>query len=173
MRQPTDRERLLTFMRRLADGSKQAGRVYLTGGATAVLMGWRPSTIDVDLKLESGAEHLLKRIPHLKEDLAINVELAAPDDFIPPLPGWREGSVFICREGAIEFLHYDLEAQALAKIERGHALDLSDVREMLARRLIDPQRLRARFAAIEPELYRYPAIDPATFKRKVEEALVA
>jgi hypothetical protein len=55
-----------------------------------------------------------------------NIELAAPDDFIPPLPGWEEWSIFIARRGKIDFYHYDLYAQALAKIERGHARDLAD-----------------------------------------------
>ncbi len=35
----------------LARAAAEEGRVYLTGGATAVLMGWRESTIDVDFKL--------------------------------------------------------------------------------------------------------------------------
>ncbi len=171
MRLPTDRSRLLTFMAQLAERSRAPGRVYLTGGATAVLLGWRTSTIDIDLKLEGGAEDLLQGIPRLKDALGINVELAAPEDFIPPLPGWRDRSLFIRRERVIDFFHYDLYAQALAKIERGHALDLTDVREMLARGLIDRQVARELFARIEPELYRYPAIDPPTFRRKVDEAL--
>ena len=44
---------------------------------------------------------------------------------------------------------------------------------MLGRGLVDPQRLRELFAQIEPELYRYPALDPASFRRAVEEALGA
>jgi hypothetical protein len=31
--------------------------------------------------------------------------------------------------------------------------------------------VRAAFAAIEPQLYRYPAIDPPAFRRAVEAAL--
>jgi hypothetical protein len=67
--------------------------------------------------------------------------------------------------------HYDLYAQALAKLERGHALDLTDVRELLTRGLVDRDRARELFKAIEPELYRYPAIDPRAFRRRVETAL--
>jgi hypothetical protein len=171
MRQPTDRERLLKFMVLLGARSTAPGRVYFTGGATAVLLGWREATIDIDVAFEAGAEALLREIPRLKEELAINVELASPDHFIPALPGWRERSRFVRHEGAVDFFHYDFYAQALAKIERGHALDQTDVREMLTRRLIDPVRALELFARIEPELYRYPAIDPPTFRRKVEEAL--
>ena len=99
--------------------------------------------------------------------------MASPAHFIPELPGWEQRSPFIAREGKLSFHHYDLYAQALAKIERGHARDRQDVQEMLGRGLVDPQRLRELFAQIEPELYRYPALDPASFRRAVEEALGA
>jgi hypothetical protein len=42
---------------------------------------------------------------------------------------------------------------------------LADVREMIERRLVDPEHAR-----MEPELYRFPAIDPPSFRRAVEEA---
>jgi hypothetical protein len=38
-------------MRALGRTAASPGRVFLTGGATAVLLGWRESTIDVDIKL--------------------------------------------------------------------------------------------------------------------------
>lgn len=34
---------------------------------------------------------------------------------------------------------------------------------------MEPSRLLELFEAIEPELYRYPAVDPAAFRRGVEE----
>jgi len=67
----------------------------------------------------------------------------------------------------VSFHHYDLCAQALAKIERGHVLDLQDVREMLSRGLVDPDRALGCFQATEPYLFRYPAIDPASYRRAV------
>lgn len=59
----------------------------------------------------------------------------------------------------------------LAKIERGHAQDRTDVAQFLARGLVVPDRLRELFAAIEPRLHRYPSLDPASFRRRLEEAL--
>ncbi|HEU4430575.1 MAG TPA: hypothetical protein VFT98_17570, partial [Myxococcota bacterium] len=58
-------------------------------------------------------------------------------------------------------------AQALAKIERGHAQDQSDVAELIARGLVDRAALEQRFNEIEPLLYRFPAIDPASFRSAV------
>ena len=86
-------------------------------------------------------------------------------------PSWRDRSPFIDQLGRLTVRHYDPYAQALAKLERGHALDITDVRELLARGLIDRDRARELFAIIEPELYRYPAVDPRAFRRRVEAAL--
>jgi hypothetical protein len=59
----------------------------------------------------------------------------------------------------------------LAKIERGHAKDLADVAQFIARGLVDPQRLRELFRAIEPRLHRYPAVDPPSFRKRLDDAL--
>ena len=67
------------------------------------------------------------------------------------------------------FHHFDPYAQALSKVERGHGQDLADVREMVARRLIEPTAAWRYFTDIEPQLYRYPAIDGPSFRRAVEE----
>lgn len=41
---------------------------------------------------------------------------------------------------------------------------------MVARGLVEPRRALAYFARLEPELYRFPAIDPPTFRAAVESA---
>lgn len=169
MREVADAERIRAFMRALGAETGEQTRVYFTGGATAVLFGWRSSTIDVDIRFVPDRDRLFRAIPSVKERLKINVELASPLDFIPVPPGWEDRSPFIAREGSVDFYHFDLYAQALAKIERGHTLDLDDVREMVGRGLIDPAEGRRYFNRIEPDLYRYPAIDAPTFRRAVEE----
>ena len=65
----------------------------------------------------------------------------------------------------------DFYAQVLSKIERGHGLDRSDVAAFLERSFVTKARLEELFAAIEPELYRYPAIDRESFKRQLDDAL--
>jgi hypothetical protein len=152
----------------LADVARERGRVYFTGGTTAVLMGWRASTIDIDLKFVPESDAVLRAIPELKERLQVNVELASPADFIPVPSGWEDRGVFVQERGRLTFFHFDLYAQALAKTERGHQQDLDDVREMIDRRLVDPARVREYFRRVEPDLYRFPAIDPPAFRRAVE-----
>src|SRR3954469_19806284 len=171
VRELADAERISRFMAVLGHAARHDGVCYLVGGATAVLLGWRATTIDVDLRLEPEQDDVLRALPRLKEELSTNVELASPADFIPLPRSWRERIPLVEREGRLSFRHFDLYSQTLAKLERGHARDLEDVREMLARGLVESGRLRACFAEIEPELYRFPAVDPADFRRSVEEFL--
>lgn len=169
MRELADALRIERFMRELGRAARREGRVYLVGGATAVLFGWRESTIDVDVKLVPDSDELLREIPRLKTELDLNIELAAPSDFIPLPEGWEERSPLIRKEGKLSFHHFDPVAQALAKAERGHTQDLIDVRQMIKSGLVDPAEARAQFTRIEPELYRFPAIDPDSFQAAVVE----
>lgn len=169
MRQKVSPDRLAQFMKSIGRGEKRKARVYFVGGATAVLLGWRETTIAIDLKLVPELDEILRKLPQLKEDLQLNVELASPDDFVPALPGWEERSSYIGREGAIEFFHYDFHGQALAKIERGHTTDLKDVREMIDRGLVEPSRLLELFSRVEDKLYKYPAIDAKSLRKAVEQ----
>jgi hypothetical protein len=171
MRPPVDEALIRAVAARLGRVARAPVRIYLTGGSTAVIERWRPATLDVDLRFEPEDDRLLRELPAVKESLGVNIELASPPDFIPELPGWRERSPFLFREGAVEVYHFDLYSQALSKIERGFDQDLADVHTMIARGLVEPARLREHYEAIEPQLYRYPAIDPAAFRRKVEDAL--
>lgn len=107
----------------------------------------------------------------LKDELDINIELASPPDFVPELPSWRDRSPLVARESTVTVRHFDPYSQALWKIERGFPRDLQDVAAMLERGLVDRERARVLFAAAEPGLIRYPAIDPAALRRKIEAAL--
>lgn len=59
----------------------------MTGGASAVIYGWRESTVDVDLKFDPEPKGAFAMIPIIKDKLDINVELASPDLFIPAIDG--------------------------------------------------------------------------------------
>ncbi len=158
-------------MKRLSAAAVPPARVYFTGGVSALLIGWRESTIDIDIKLVPEHDALFRALPELKEQLEMNIELASPDQFIPAIEGWEERSPLIGGNGRLSFHHYDFYSQALAKIERGHARDIDDVSAMIELGLVDPQRAVDYFREIEPRLFRYPAIDPASFRRAVESVL--
>jgi len=171
MRPPVDQTRIRALARELALVAPGTVRIYLTGGATAVLEGWRSSTIDIDLRFEPEADELFRALPELKDRLGINIELASPPDFIPELPGWRERSPLLFSEGNVAVHHFDPYSQALSKIERGFAHDMADLAAMIESGLVDPARLRAFYEQIDPELYRYPAIKPSAFREKLDVAL--
>ncbi len=170
MRSRADAEHVLIFARELGRLTDMPARMYLTGGATAVLEGWRATTVDIDVRFEPDADELLRHLPALKDRLQLNVELASPPDFIPELPGWRERSPFVIREGNLDVHHFDPYSQALAKLERAFDQDLEDVRDMLDGGLILPTRALELYESIEPNLFRYPAIDPPSFRSRVEAA---
>ena len=170
MREIADLDRIRRFMQAFGAAADVRTRVYFTGGATAVLSGWRTSTIDVDIKVEPDSDALFRAIPRIKESLQLNVELASPIDFIPVRPGWQDRSPFIAQEGRASFHHFDPYAQALAKVERGHRQDVDDVQEMVSRGIIDASVAWEYYVSIEPELFRYPAVDPRSFRGAVEAA---
>ena len=169
MRSETNKLKVQSFMVCLGGRVRGAGSIYLAGGATAVLHDWRSMTIAIDIKPDPEPLGLFEALAILKDELDINVELASPDHFIPAIPEWRERSMFIARHGPVSFYHYDPYGQALSKLQRRHERDLFDVRSMLLSGLIQPDRLWEMFQQIEPQLIRFPAIDPASFRAAVKE----
>ena len=80
-------------MERLGRAASSPTRVYLVGGSSAVLIGWRDATIDVDLAIRPHDDALLRAIPESKLALDVNIELASPANFIPLPAGWEDRSL--------------------------------------------------------------------------------
>ena len=171
MREEADQQKIRRLIAELGKRAKGPGRIYLVGGSSIVLMGnGRESTIDVDLKLDPEPAGIFEAIADLKNSLNVNIELAAPDQFIPEVPGWRDRSQFIEVINQVEFYHYDFYSQALAKLERGHDRDLQDVAHLMEQRIVEKTRLLDLFVEIEPGLIRFPSINAISFRQAVESA---
>ena len=168
MRAAVDPSRLRAFLDELSRAAKQPTRLYLTGGASQLLRGLRDSTVDIDLTLEPETDDLLRTMVGLKESLDVNVELVSPAHFVPPLPGWRDRCEFALEIGKLAVFHFDAYTQVLSKLERGHDRDMRDVDALVNGRVVDPARLRALFAEVRSELFRYPAIDPKSLSAAVD-----
>jgi hypothetical protein len=168
LRGEADAERIRSLARELGRAVAPGTRMYLTGGATAVLEGWRDSTVDIDVRFEPDSDAALSRIKDLKEELSVNVELASPLDFLPPLDGWQDRSRFRFREGNLEVFDFDPYSQALSKLQRGFDLDLKDVQSMVGSGQVEPARLLELYEGIEPDLFRFPAVDPPSLRAAVE-----
>ncbi len=175
MRPPADAGRVRRFMEFLGRHATREAAVYLTGGATAVLEGWRATTRDVDLRIEpeEAAGVLGEIVVRAKGELQLNVEFTSPIDFMPELPGWRERSPFVGRHGSVTFRHVDFYAQALAKVQRDIEHDADDVAAMLSRGLVSGERAWELYEAIVPALTRFPVIDEPSFRARMERSFGA
>lgn len=80
MRPPVDAARVRALARELSNAAREPTTLYLTGGSTAVIEGWRASTVDVDLRLEPDSDALLRRIAEVKNQLDINIERGFEQD---------------------------------------------------------------------------------------------
>jgi hypothetical protein len=168
MRAAADRLRIEALLEALGRRVREPHTVYLAGGASAVVEGWRESTIDVDLRPEPDSDELLWALSELKERLDINIETASPLDFLPALEHWRERSPHISSHGRVHVRHMDFRLQALAKLERASEQDVADVRAMVQHGLVSVDALAAAFVEMQGGLHRFPAIDRPAFAARVQ-----
>jgi len=168
VRRSLTRKALRDLMNELARCAPLRGsyRVFFVGGGTAVLEGWRSSTIDADLYSDTDA--VFHDVQGIKERLDLNIEFARPEDFVPPLAGSESRHIFIETIGKVSFYHYDPYAQLLSKVVRGFNRDMQDAKSLLETGMVDGKRFRALVEAVPSAAYaKYPALS----RRAVLEAM--
>lgn len=175
-REEVDQRRIQDFLETLGERFRHAGRIYLVGGTTMVWEKLRAQTIDIDIAYEIAAEdsaEFTRTIQLLKHELSVNVEEAAPGDFIPLPSGYRERSKFVGRFGSLDVFHFDLYSMALSKLERGRDEDLSDVLLLLSKHEIEMPQLENNFVEILP-LFETHSLkgNPVEFQKKFNALLV-
>lgn len=147
-------------------------RVYVVGGGTAVLSGWRAATIDADLYADR--DEVFRDVQAIKERLGLNVEFARPEQFVPPLAGSAERHVFIDRVGNVDFFHYDPYAQLLSKIVRGFRKDLLDAEQFVRSGMVGVDRFRELVREVPESAYaKYPNLTRDAVLRAVDEVLAS
>ncbi len=171
MRAEIDGSRVVQLLAELGRRLRKPHTLYLVGGSSAVVVGWRASTHDIDVRPEPDSDELLRMLQELKRELDMNIELASPLDFLPALDGWQDRSPYVGSWGPLDVRHLDFRLQALAKLERGLDTDLDDVRAMLARNLVTAGELHEGFSAMRARLFRFPAVDEATLERRLNEVV--
>jgi hypothetical protein len=152
-------EALRELMSELARAAprRRSFRVYVVGGGTAVLAGWRSATLDADLYADR--DEVFRGIQGIKGRLRLNIEFVRPEDFVPALQGTAERHRFIERVGSIDFYHYDPYAQLLSKVVRGFRKDLLDAQRFVSSGWVDPRGFRDLVGAIPDSAYsRYPSL---------------
>ena len=172
MRRELTRGALRELMEELARTApaRKPFRVYVVGGGTAVLAGWRAATIDADLYSEH--DEVFRDVQGIKERLQLNIEFARPEQFVPPLAGSADRHVFIDRVGDIDFYHYDPYAQLLSKIVRGFKKDLLDAEQFVESGMVDPHRFRELVEETPDSAYvKYPNLSSEAVLAAVHEVL--
>jgi hypothetical protein len=172
MRRSLTRKGLRELMTELARSAPRRGsyRVYFVGGGTAVLFGWRDSTIDADLCADDDA--IFHDVQGIKERLRFNIEFARPEDFVPELAGSDERHVFIETIGKVSFYHYDPYAQLLSKVVRGFNRDIEDAHHFLDSQMVNAKRFRTLVNGIpEVEYAKYPTLSRRAVREAVDSLL--
>lgn len=93
MRSNINLQRIEQLLKALGRDAHGPGCIYFTGGVSALLIGWRRSIVDIDIRLDPESAGVFQAIAKLKQELNVNIELASPQDFLPPLPGLRVTSL--------------------------------------------------------------------------------
>ncbi|MBI4179075.1 hypothetical protein HY522_06620 [bacterium] len=172
MRNALDRSGLKKFMRAIAASAPTRGhyRIYITGGGTAVEMGWRENTLDVNLSVDR--EDVLRDVQAIKEKLNINIELASPADFVPVLPGSDDRHIHILTLQNVSFYHYDPYGQFLSKVVRGFEKDLQDAASLIRSGLVVPEQMKSLLGRIPKDIYRkYPNLSASAVEKVVLQYL--
>jgi hypothetical protein len=172
MRNSLDRKILRELMKELARSSPRGDsyKIYLIGGGTAVLRGWRESTIDADLHSDHPA--VFKEIQRIKEHLQLNIEFVRPEDFVPALCGSDGRHVFIETIGRVSFYHYDPYSQLLSKVVRAFRRDILDAKSFISEGMVDKEVFRTLVQEIpDSEYSRYPSISRNLVQNAVESFL--
>lgn len=136
---------------------RRSYRVYFVGGGTAVLAGWRESTIDADLASDDDA--IFRDVQGMKERLQLNIEFARPEDFVPPLKGSGDRHLFIESIERVAFYHYDPYSQLLSKVIRGFNRDIQDANAFIRCGMVNPEKFRTLVQGIPDRSFaKYPTL---------------
>lgn len=68
MRPNVDQKKIEQLMQALGREAHGSGCIYFTGGASALLIGWRSSTVDVDIRLDPEPPGIFQAIAKLKQE---------------------------------------------------------------------------------------------------------
>ncbi|MEO8971408.1 MAG: DUF6036 family nucleotidyltransferase [Ktedonobacteraceae bacterium] len=172
MRRGVDKAAIESFLQQLGRAFHKPARLYLVGGAALVHLGIRPGfTQDIDVQVFGANEgDLIVTIQKLIERLQINVEFAAPGDFIPLPLQWEAHAQFVGRYGTIDVFYFDFYSIALSKIERGNDRDIADVKLLIQHGMVTPDELDKAYREVLAQLGRgrYPRITPQRFTEQYQ-----
>ena len=148
---------LEAFFSSLADASiSRPG--YLVGRSSLLLVAGKTSTFDIDVQFSTSHEHhaeFIRCLRTVSREMAILVELASPEQFIPLQAGFQERYQFVGQYGSLDVFHFDYYCIALGKVHRGNEKDFDDVVHMVQTELISLSMLESYLEQILPDYEFY------------------
>jgi len=172
MRRGVDKAAIESFLQQLGRTFYKPARLYLVGGAALVHLGIRPGfTQDIDVQVSGPhGRDLIVTIQELIERMQINIEFAAPGDFIPLPSQWEAHARFVDRYSLIGVFYFDFYSIALSKIERGNTTDIADVKLLIQEGIITLVELDQAYQEVLAQLGkgRYPRVTPQRFTRRYQ-----
>jgi len=133
----------------------------------------RQSTSDIDYTAitedEQAADELEQAVRSLKNDLDVNVEPAAPHDFLP-VPAWaRERGRFVGQYGPVAVYYYHLPSLVLAKVARGYEQDLDDAEKLIRAAGVTWQEIEQTWREMRASPRGWLRYEPEEVERRLEQ----
>ncbi len=133
----------------------------------------RQSTADIDYAAIAedprAADELEQAIRSLKNDLDVNVEPAAPHDFLP-VPAWaRERGRFVGQYGPVAVYYYHLPSGVLAKVARGYEQDLDDAEKLIGAAGVTWQEIEQTWREMRASPRGWLRYEPDEVERRLEQ----
>lgn len=158
-RRDVDASALDAFLDGVGRRVRDPVRLYIAGGAEAVILGIRPTTLDIDVTLDADDPQAERRAERVVEDVAervgVVVEWSDPTMFLPiPRAAALKRSPWHRTVGQVRVHQFDLVSVALGKIGRGTERDLADVDAYLDRGLIRWPDVETLWRAVRGESFR-------------------
>ena len=145
--------------------------VHLVDGTSAVLVGWRDSTRDIDVRPEPDSDQLLEALSELKDQLDVNIELASPLDYLPDLPGWPDRSPYQGRYGQIDVRTSTSACRRWRSSSGASIRTWSTSEPRSTRGLASADELESGWRQMQDRLFRFPSVNAEGVGRRLRDVL--
>jgi hypothetical protein len=164
-------EEIRVFLQRLSERYPQPAALFLLGGGALCLLGNPRRTINVDYAITTPLENagdFVQAIQALAEEMRIEMEIVAIEEFIPLPPGAEKRHIHIDQFGNLAVYIYDPYTIALSKLARGFEADLQDVLFLLQQGFVTLDSLSRVVEYALPHAWNFD-VDPDELRTHFDE----
>jgi len=158
------KEEIQAFVERLSLTYPHPASLYLLGGSALCFLGSSRRTIDIDCTIEGPNEDFEATIENVANELALEVEVIAFNEFIPLPSASETRHHHVGKFGNIDVYVFDPYSIALSKLARGFDTDIQDTLFLLERGIVDLDTLATFVKNAIPVAWDYD-IDPVEMEK--------